>query len=481
MDVVVTLKNSGPGTLGVTGWLTDPDPSVTIVSGAAAFGDMSINGTADNAAEPFTLSFASDLLDGSMVPVGLHINDAGSFDKVVPLYFRVGGPLLEAQFTHTTDSCQFTISNYGVYGLAPGSVFNRGGVGFKYPAEGSNNLYQCALLVGVAPDSVSDGMRNLIFSIDRDFVVAPGGNLVTFNGRSLGDVETFSRFNDSAARNPIGITIEQRTASFTSALDANYVIIQYVLQNDRESPIENLYVGIYFDWDFPWGGAGFDKASYYAPLNLGYMWQHNALQYRGTAVLNHEGASTFFDIVNDVYIFDGVSEEEKYRFLTNGFADTSFATFKDQSYSIATGPFTLAPGEVDTAAFAVIGAATQEHLFQSAERALAKYQAAVPVVEISYDPVLPAQFELSQNYPNPFNPFTQIEFALDKSARVRLTILNTLGQQVTTLLDDNRTAGRYAVQWLAADERGRPLASGVYFYRLEVDGAAHVRKMLLLK
>lgn len=94
---------------------------------------------------------------------------------------------------------------------------------------------------------------------------------------------------------------------------------------------------------------------------------------------------------------------------------------------------------------------------------------------------LPRTFSLSQNHPNPFNPDTKISFALPRDCHVKLTIYNVLGQKVITLVDEPKSAGRHEVIWPGKDEKGRDLASGIYFYRMEADEFNQVRKMLLLK
>ncbi len=94
--------------------------------------------------------------------------------------------------------------------------------------------------------------------------------------------------------------------------------------------------------------------------------------------------------------------------------------------------------------------------------------------------VLPRVFALEQNYPNPFNPETVISYSLDKPGQVELVIYNVVGQKVATLVDALESAGPHAVRWNAASG-GQALASGVYFYRLTVDGSAMTRKMTLLK
>ena len=97
---------------------------------------------------------------------------------------------------------------------------------------------------------------------------------------------------------------------------------------------------------------------------------------------------------------------------------------------------------------------------------------------------VPREFVLSQNYPNPFNPNTTINYALPHSCEVTITLYDILGNEVSTLVSENKKAGYYSVEFNASN-----LSSGIYFYKIEaVDPSTssglsfvEVKKMLLLK
>ena len=95
----------------------------------------------------------------------------------------------------------------------------------------------------------------------------------------------------------------------------------------------------------------------------------------------------------------------------------------------------------------------------------------------------PREFALHQNFPNPFNPDTTIKYDLAESADITLQIYNVLGQVVRTLVvSEAQNAGRYQIRWNGMDDRGVPVSSGVYFYRISADGKfQNVRKLMLLK
>ncbi len=97
------------------------------------------------------------------------------------------------------------------------------------------------------------------------------------------------------------------------------------------------------------------------------------------------------------------------------------------------------------------------------------------------DDNLPDNFSLSQNYPNPFNPITTIRFELPYRSDISLDIYNILGQQVTSLSSGEHAYGTYEVTWDGRDENGRPVASGIYFYRLITDAFTSTKKMILIR
>jgi hypothetical protein len=89
---------------------------------------------------------------------------------------------------------------------------------------------------------------------------------------------------------------------------------------------------------------------------------------------------------------------------------------------------------------------------------------------------IPVKYALKQNYPNPFNPVTTIEFDIPNSGYTRLTVYNSLGQLVATLLDEELAAGSHSIQFNAVD-----LPSGFYVYKLESKEFVDTKKMTLVK
>jgi len=89
---------------------------------------------------------------------------------------------------------------------------------------------------------------------------------------------------------------------------------------------------------------------------------------------------------------------------------------------------------------------------------------------------IPGSFELYQNYPNPFNPTTIINYELQITNYVDLSIYNLNGRKVTTLISGEQKAGHHQVKWNATG-----YASGIYYYKISAGEFQDVRKMILLR
>ena len=94
--------------------------------------------------------------------------------------------------------------------------------------------------------------------------------------------------------------------------------------------------------------------------------------------------------------------------------------------------------------------------------------------------VIPEDFALNQNYPNPFNPTTRIRYHVKNAGFVTLKVFNVLGNQVALLVNQEKPAGTYEVQF-NAEADGLSLPSGVYFYRLTIGDFVATKKMILAK
>ncbi len=88
----------------------------------------------------------------------------------------------------------------------------------------------------------------------------------------------------------------------------------------------------------------------------------------------------------------------------------------------------------------------------------------------------PSEYNLAQNYPNPFNPTTTIRYSVPKNSLVTLKVYDILGNEITTLVNEEKTIGTFEVKFDASG-----LASGIYFYQLKADNYSNTKKLILMK
>ena len=90
--------------------------------------------------------------------------------------------------------------------------------------------------------------------------------------------------------------------------------------------------------------------------------------------------------------------------------------------------------------------------------------------------------QLIGNYPNPFNPTTTISFSIPEESKVELSVFNIKGQKVKTLAKDSFQKGKHSIVWNGKSDTGKSVSSGIYFYKLNVNGVSNqVRKCILMK
>jgi len=102
--------------------------------------------------------------------------------------------------------------------------------------------------------------------------------------------------------------------------------------------------------------------------------------------------------------------------------------------------------------------------------------------EEPFNGIIPTSVTLHRNYPNPFNPTTTISFSIPEESKIDISVYNIKGQKVKVLINNNYDKGNHYVIWNGDNEADEPVSSGVYFYKLNVNGKTEsVKKCLLLK
>jgi hypothetical protein len=378
-SIYLALANNGANTgFSLVGHLSSADSKSTVLEDSAFFGELPPGGTVSNADQPFRIKLVQGLLVGERFRFTLNLSGSAGFMQILDMTFTVGERLVKNLFHHHNGNVVFTLSNFGSYGLAIGSFEARSlpgfddGLGFERKTEPKvSRIFEASFMAALNDSMVSNTASNefccfpdVLQAPDADFAVHPGGNLKSSESGFSGGVESFSVFDDRLAKHPLGLVATQRSFSFDSAGQDNFVLLEYTLKNGSGSIWNGLWAGLFFDFNFFSLGGSYvgDKAGFERSLNLGYEYHDLVPAYRGIAAADTFGLSTFKAVRIFPDIANGFTLVEKWQNLTSGFTDTAIATATDAALMAAKGPFTVLPGDSVKFAFVLVAAASLDSL-----------------------------------------------------------------------------------------------------------------------
>ncbi len=467
----IVLTNAAANVESINGRLATISTSVTITSDKAGFffGD---GGTTAINAVPYEMALDSHLVHGETIPLVLYLEDSlGRFSDTLDVILLVGYPAPGLTGEHSSSLISFTVSDFGQYGFAPGSIYNLGGDGFRYSNGGSNLLYEAGIVIGRNTLQLASAVRGESGAL-RPSDFTPLQDLTVGWIDSRQGFHRQAKFADTYSEIPIPVTISQESIDFGGVDNEGLVILEYSILNPSAGILTDLYLGFMADFDL---SADSDTIVYDADISLIYQ--------RGGAgplvgLVGLKNVTSFVSLENETSK-SGFSNSELYALISSETISVDSTLTGDLMFLAASGAFTLMPSDSTEVAYALIAGADLGELYDNARRARQHYDVITCIEET--DNSLPRGYVLSQNYPNPFNPTTSISFTLPSAGEVGLEVYNVLGQTVRQLQSGYLPAGRHIIEWNARDDNDEQVASGVYFYRLKTAGFSQTKKMVLLK
>jgi len=255
---------------------------------------------------------------------------------------------------------QTAITNSGNVGLN----FAKQGNGFRYNNSPSS-IYEMGLVIAVDSTRVSSAR-------DYDFYTPFSAKAIT-SGES--DLDITSTFNDNnAGPKKLNIEVSQKCLSWTATGNNKYVIIEYCIINKSNSDLQNIYAGMFTDFDIHDGNT--NKASYLSNKKLGYAYKEGGT-YFGVQLLSNE--TPFFYAFNSdgsggsINISDGFSEAEQFTSMSKGIARSS-ASLGDVATMIGAGGLNILKGDSVYVTFALVAGDNLTDITTSATNAIAKYK-----------------------------------------------------------------------------------------------------------
>ncbi|MDP3829706.1 MAG: T9SS type A sorting domain-containing protein [Ignavibacteriaceae bacterium] len=216
---------------------------------------------------------------------------------------------------------------------------------------------------------------------------------------------------------------------------------------------------------------GFDTVSFNSSENVIRF-------HRGSDV--NLGIKLLSGTLSSLYSFEWYSgytvDTDYWNWMNHGSVQPQYiSTTEDGPVTITSqAPVEINSGEMVEVFYAMALGTDEEIMLSGISAATQKYQSLFTSVNDGSNS--PLKYSLEQNYPNPFNPSTTISYLLEKSGLVTIKVYDILGNVVTTLINQEQSAGQHQLIFNASE-----LSSGLYFYSIKSNGFNQTKKMILIK
>ncbi|MGV3586826.1 MAG: S8 family serine peptidase [Adhaeribacter sp.] len=383
LKITGTFQNVLSPTANLQVTLTSTSPYVTILQNNFAAGAVTSGASVTNANNPFVIYINPDIPLNSVLNFRYGFSDGSYTDYQ---YFKIAA---------NPDFVTININNLGV------SITSKGNIGYNgldyqqgdgvFYKKGNPLLAEGGIMIGTTPGRVSDNIRNHLFESDNNFSKVAGVRFIP--NPKFADIAAQGAIQDSfPSTNTAGVRVSYRAYAWKNAPNHKFVVLEYKITNNTLEPFQNLYAGMYTDWDID--GAFRNAADWDPDHQMGYVYNVDRRNvYAGVKLLSdlpatHYAIDNLYGPTENISLSDGFSDVKKYRALSNTPDKNRSAGLNGQGNDVSdvTGARipTLAPGETVTVAFAILAGDNLEDLQKSATEAKARYIQ----VKISPTPVL---------------------------------------------------------------------------------------------
>lgn len=441
--------------------MSSASPFVEVISTTATIGSMNTLATTSNNT-PFRIRILPTAPQNQSVDLKITMTDGTySTDQYFTIIVNVDYINIAINDVATTITSKGRI---GYNGTAQAE-----GLGFTY-LNSNSMLYEAGLMIGV-PSRVSNNVRADAGVTDNDF--ASTWNVHRNLPAIAADFDVEGAFYDNpAGLDQLPVGVNHKAYAWVEDGFRKFVIVEYKITNQGDVTFNDLYAGIFADWDIM--DYSLNKASFDSGKRMGYIWStENDGLWAGIKLLSPGTANCYsIDNINGgsggIDMFNGYSEAEKYQSLSSSRNDAGgTGTGNDVIHVVSSGPFSILPDSSVIVAFALIAGEDLSDIQASADAAQTKYDVDVPngVEElISENPIL--------IYPNPAKDELNILFnsAVNGSGAV-VKIVNTIGE----IVSQSTVKGQKSIVDISS------LRAGIYFCHVENGNTLFTRKIVVVK
>jgi serine protease len=467
-----TFNNYLAATTNLTATLSTTSIFVTILDATTTLGAIPTLGSNTNNPDPFIFKINAGTPQNSNIIFKLTMNDAATGYTTIQ-YFTI---TVNVDYINIrVNDVATSVGSNGRIGYS--QTGQTGGLGFNY-MNGGTLLYEAGLMIGKDAATVSDGVRGAAAgSTDADFVSVTAAKIVL--PAVISDFDVSGVINDNGSTAPLPVTVQNKTFAWATQGDRKYVIFEYTIKNMGTVALNNLFAGVFADWDIDAVTYASNRSEFDAALRMGYSYYTGAAgKYCGIKLLTTSAPVVHYAVDNlaggggGVDLSDGYGTDEKYTTLsTNKINAGMSGSGVDVIDVVSTGPYSLNANDSVRVAFALIAGDDLTDLQTSATNAQIKYDGIYAATSVNN--ATPISNELTV-FPNPSKTNSIVNFSLPESSFVDLRVFNNLGQEVTKLVTQNLTSGVH--QYQINTEK---LSAGSYYIQLKTANSSQMRKFFV--
>lgn len=472
-DISVRIKNFGDQTAtNVSGTLRTSSPDITINDNYGYWGTIAPSDSVENTANPFNVTANGSSSAGTVVDFELEVTDTDRYTDTLYFSIIIGGEGFD-YVTHDCGNVKLSVTRYGTFGYMSAFAPNPGD-GFCYPTTSNSHLFIGTFAAG----------NSAAYCVDRFFkggtddddwhtTGIPDGMVRMFEpGPDDWDEYATAHFDDAGHASPQGLVVEHHSWAWDDVNANDFVIVKFILRNEGSTTLSNLYAATFMDWDV--GTATSNQGSSEAARNLTWIYQNTP--YVGVAILDPPRTTTAANlslVSHKVYVYplNGLPDSVMIQFMDGTIQQPSTDTIYDWSACNSSGPFTLAPTDTFTAAFAILGGDNLSDLQENADTAYNRYWGNIGTEEWSTASLANISLYPAISHGKAFT----IAYSMSVETPVRVKVYNTVGQLLKEQ-DFGRISGAGELKLNISH-----FAQGVYFAQIEYGNTKQTSKIIWLK
>lgn len=376
----------------------------------------------------------------------------------------------QALVDHDTGYCLLTVTAFGAIGFVD---VNGAGGGFKHPKAGQQTMYYASFAMGNSPEYNAD--RHYGHHPDPvNDDLKPVDSLMPVVPPEFGDQQFRCKFDDSGHPDPKGLEVTQNSYMTADPEFDDFVVLAYEIHNPTGEAVDDMYAGIFGDFDLPPAGR-LNRAASDTVRRLVYMRHQNTPNPTvGVKLLEPRSFANLSAIDHEVWVYKDscMTDTQKFRFLNGDIVQRNSNRPYDWSVCTSVGPFDLAAGGRFTVAFAMFGGSNEANALANADAAQRWYRQ-VGLAEGAKP--RRADDQAFRVKPNPFSSGTWVHYTSRTKGRLEIEVFDALGRIVDSRSTEIEPgAGRYL--WQPAE-----LAHGIYFINIKTPDQETVTKVLSLE